>query len=281
MRGVGDDASVVKASELCVTSVDTVVEGVHFLLGEEHASFQEVGWRALAGGLSDLAAMGAQSGEAYMALGIPPHVSEQQALELMLGAEHLAELSATTIAGGDVVRAPALFASVTVIGWAERDRELLGRDGAQPDDLIGVTGALGGRPARPLPRLREGRAIAQNGGHAMIDLSDGLASDAVHIGRASGMSLHIELERLPLHRDVSRVARELGLADWEAAAAAGEDYELCVCVPPRDAEQVKDACERIDGTPLTWIGRVCAGEPGAVLRHEGRQQSLSGFEHSW
>jgi thiamine-monophosphate kinase len=281
MRGVGDDASVVKAAALCITSVDTIVEGVHFQLEPEIADFEQLGWRALAGGLSDLAAMGAQSGEAYMALGVPTHVSEAQALELSLGAEHLAQLTGTTIAGGDVVRSPALFVSVTVVGWAERSEELLGRDGARPGDLIGVTGALGGRPPRPLPRLREGRAIAGNGGRAMIDLSDGLATDAGHIGRASGVTLEIDLERLPLHEDAPRVAAELGLAEWEAAATAGEDYELCVCVPSQRAEQAEAACERVGATTLTWVGRVSAGEPGVVLRHEGRKQALVGFEHSW
>lgn len=281
MRGPGDDASIVQARELCVTSVDAVVEGVHFRLKDGCTSFQDIGWRALAGGLSDLAAMGACAGEAYVALGVPSHVSEQQALELMLGAEQLAERTGVTIAGGDVVRAPALFASVTVVGWARQESELVGREGAQPGDLLGVTGTLGGRPSRALPRLQEGRALARAGAHAMIDLSDGLATDAAHVGRASGVSLEVDLERLPLHDDVARIAGELQLSQWAAAASAGEDYELCVCAPPRLAGQLRDACESIEGTPLTWVGRVQAGTPGLVLRHEGREQTLVGFEHSW
>jgi thiamine-monophosphate kinase len=280
VRGIGDDATVVKALKLCVTSVDTVVEGVHFRLEEPGLSFRDIGWKALAGALSDIAAMGAQTGEAYVALGIPSHVSEQQALELMLGAEELAELTGTTIAGGDVVSAPGLFASVTVVGWAERDQKLVGRDGARPGDLVGVTGTLGCRPRRPMPRLREGRAIAPAGAHAMIDLSDGLASDARHLAQRGGVVLKLDLDQLPTDEQTQRTAQELGVPVWEAAATAGEDYELCVCVPRKRADRVSAACERV-GTSLTWIGHVSEGWPGVVLRHEGRKQTLTGFEHRW
>jgi thiamine-monophosphate kinase len=280
VRGIGDDATVVKALKLCVTSVDTVVEGVHFHLDEPGLSFQDIGWKALAGALSDIAAMGAQTGEAYVALGIPAHVSEQQALELMLGAEELADSTGTTIAGGDVVSAPALFASVTVVGWAERDQKLIGRDGARPGDLVGVTGTLGGRPRRPQPRLREGRAIAPAGAHAMIDLSDGLATDALHIAERSKVALKIDLDQLPTDERTHGVADALGLPIWEAAATVGEDYELCVCVPRKRADRVNAACEQA-GTKLTWVGHVSEGWPGVVLRHEGRKQTLTGFEHRW
>ncbi len=280
MRGIGDDAAVVKALKLCVTSIDSIVEGVHFRLQDPELSFEDVGWRALAGGLSDIAAMGAQAGEAYMALGVPAHVSEQQALDLVLGAKQLAELTDTTILGGDVVSAPALFVSVTVVGWAERDQKMLGRDSARPGDLVGVTGTLGTRPRRPMPRLREGRAIASAGAHAMIDLSDGLATDALHIARGSGVVLKIDLDQLPIDEHTQRTAEELGVPAWEAAATAGEDYELCVCVPRKRAERVAQACERV-GAKLTWVGHVSEGDSGVVLRHEGRKQTLTGFEHRW
>jgi thiamine-monophosphate kinase len=280
VRGIGDDASVVKALKLCVTSVDTIVEGTHFLLDDPRTSFEDIGWRALAGGLSDLAAMGAQSGEAYVALGVPSHVSESQVLELMGGAEQLAALTGTTIAGGDVVSAPALFVSVTVNGWAERDQRLLGRGDALPGDRIGVTGTLGGRPARPVPRLRTGRAIAAANARAMIDISDGLATDAWHIARSSGTCLKIELEDLPTDDSTARTAAELGVAEWQAAATAGEDYELCVCVAPKHVKRVSNACERV-GTKITWIGHVVEGSPTVVLRYKGERQWLKGYEHHW
>lgn len=279
MRGIGDDASVVKALKLCVTSVDTIVEGVHFRLDAD-MSFAQIGWRALAGALSDIAAMGGQTGEAYVALGIPSHVSEQQALELMLGAEELAELTDTTIAGGDVVSAPALFVSVTVVGWAERDQKLIGRDAARPGDLVGVTGTLGCRPRRPVPKLREARAIAPAGVHAMIDLSDGIATDALHLAHSSGVAVKIDLDKLPIDERTEVTARELGIPAWQAAATAGEDYELCVCVPPRRLERVNQACQRAD-VPIAWVGRVVDGEPEVILRHQGKRQHLSGYEHRW
>jgi thiamine-monophosphate kinase len=280
VRGVGDDASIVKSLKLCVTTVDMVVEGVHFRLDDPDLSFEDIGWRALAGALSDIAAMGAQTGEAYVALGVPRHVSERQALEVMLGAEQLAELTRTTIAGGDVVSAPALLASVTVVGWAERDQKLIGRDAARAGDQVAVTGVLGSRARRPMPRLKEGRALAGAGTHAMIDLSDGIATDALHIAQASGVTVRIELERLPTDEGTRRTAAELGVPDWQAAATAGEDYELCVCVPRKRMERASEAYKRATGTgELTWVGRVVEGPPAVVLRHKGERQSLQGFEH--
>jgi thiamine-monophosphate kinase len=267
VRGVGDDAAVVRAGgALCVTSVDAMVEGVHFRLDDGSSSPFDVGWRALAGALSDLAAMGARPGEAYIALGVSAQVGEESALELIRGASELATLTGAVLVGGDVVQAPVLMVSVTVVGWADSERELVGRDGAQVGDLVGVTGRLGGRPRRPVPRLIEGRALAHAGAHAMIDLSDGLATDARHIGERSGLCLEIELEKLPLDE---------GVSSWEQAATAGEDYELCVCVPPRDAASIQMAVE------LTWIGRVVSGPPGASLRRGGRDLQLRGFEHRW
>lgn len=278
VRGIGDDASIVKTLKMCVTTVDMVVEGVHFRLEDPELSFEDVGWRALAGPLSDIAAMGAQTGEAYVALGVPPHVSEPQALEVMLGAEQLAEQTRTTIAGGDVVSAPALIVSVTIVGWAERDQRLTAREGALPGDQVAVTGPLGGRPHRPIPRLREGRALAQAGARAMIDLSDGIATDARHLAQASGVGVRIELDKLPTDERTERTAQELGIPEWQAAASSGEDFELCVCVPRKRMERVNNAFKAVSGRDLIWVGRVVE-EPGLVLRYKGERQELQGFEH--
>jgi thiamine-monophosphate kinase len=282
-----------------------MVEGVHFRLDPGWSSPAEVGHRALAGALSDLAAMGAQTGEAYIALGLPVGFGEQAALELIEAADALALATGAAIAGGDVVGAPALVVSVTVNGWTDEASALVGRAGAMPGDLVGVTGKLGAagaalavmrgearrteageqaieRAAKPTPRLEHGQALAGAGAHAMIDLSDGIAGDAGHIGRASGVELRVELAKLPLADGVAQIARELGVEPGELAARGGEDYELCFCASPRDREAVEQAVEKAGEVELSWVGEVAQGEPGvALLGERGDIVRIEGFEHRW
>ncbi len=269
-EGIGDDAATLALTPgtQLVASVDASVEGVHFR--PDWLTDEEIGWRAAAAALSDLAAMAARPVGVLVALALPHEWRER--LEGIAEGIGLACAGAgAPIVGGNMSGAERLSLTLTVLGEAERP---LHRRGARVGDAVYVTGALGApgaalaawesgvapaaahraRFAHPVPRLAEARWLAGEGGaSAAIDISDGLLADAGHLAAASGVRIAIEGGLVPLAAGVAR----------ERAFASGEEYELLVAAPPRlDAREFADRF----GIPLTRIGEVVAGAAGVVLR---------------
>ena len=302
--GSGDDAAVTSPGGVTATSVDAIVDGVHFR--RPQISPEAIGRRALATALSDLAAMGADAGEAYIVLGVPEDLDEEGCLALFAGAEALAAETETALAGGDITRSPVLFVAVTVVGHATDAASLVTRGGAVEGDLVTVTGNLGGaaagllllerptpeglpgqiaeqlieRQLSPRPRLAEGSALAASGASAMIDISDGLGADAAHIAAESAVGLDIDMSAVPLAPGLDDVAKALGEDLLELAAGEGEDYELLACLPEACLD---GACEAVGavGGALTVIGRCVAGGDGGVKLSgpSGRELRVRGFDH--
>src|SRR5215211_8471483 len=247
--GIENDAAELDGGR--IVTQDALVEGVHFRL--DWISWRELGFRAAAVNLSDLAASGAAPSGLLVSLGAPGDTRVEDVVELYEG---IAE-TGVPVVGGDTTRAETLVLSMTALGRAER---VPGRAGARPGDLLVVTGPLGGAGAafrderylRPPLRLEEGRELAR-AATAMLDLSDGLAIDAAHIARRSGVRCEIDLEHVPLADGAT--VDDLGF---------GEDYELLAAVT---------AAGRFHR-----IGRCTEGE-GVEIRLRGERVDLEGWEH--
>lgn len=280
-RDLGDDCALVPLDQRTLAiSIDLSLEGVHFRT--DWLSFREIGWRATAAALSDLAAEGAQPTGMLVSLGAPGtghratgHASP--AAQIMSGVGAAARSVGARVLGGDLVRSPRYLVDVCVLGFVARP---VRRSGARPGDGLWVTGRLGGaghavrelaarrrmRPAlrrrfaHPLPRIAAGRWLARHGARAMIDISDGLAGDAGHVAAASGVRLEIALERLPCWPG----------ATPRRAAQSGEEYELLVALPRRFGERDARAFRRATGLPLTRIG-ACAAGHGVRMTENGKQ----------
>ena len=281
-RGLGDDAALldIPAGHRLVVSIDTSIENQHFRRGWLES--REIGWRAAASALSDLAAMGASAIGVLMAAGVPPSWRGELAA-IADGIGDAADSVGAKVLGGDTSSASELSIAITVLGAAERG---IGRGGAAAGDRVYVTGRLGGpisalrvlqrgaRPhpahrarfAHPEPRIREGLWLAAHGAAAMIDISDGLIADAAHVAAASGARLVIDLDRIPV----------LDGIDPRHAAQSGEEYELLLtAAEPLDLAAF--AAQFPAG--LTEIGRVAAGS-GVEARYGGRLISLdAGHDH--
>lgn len=316
--GSGDDAAVTVPGGATATSVDAVVEGVHFR--RDRASLAQIGHKALAAALSDLAAMGAAPGEAYVALGLPPNLDEDGVLELLKGMTALATGTGTALAGGDLTRAAELFLAITVVGHADSPELLVPRSGARPGDVLVVTGELGGaaaalpllqdpalgpridadcainraiagskaqsasqlllaRQLEPQPRLAAGGALARAGATAMIDLSDGLGGDGRHLAESSRVGIRIDAAALPLAEGLREVAAVTERNPLELAASSGEDYELLASIPPEQLNVARRGVEEAEtGIALTAIGEVVAGEGVEIRLPGGQLLEPAGFD---
>lgn len=281
---VEHDAAVL-AGGLVVTQ-DALVEGVHFRL--DWISWRDLGYKAAAVNISDLAASAAEPEALIVSLGLAPATLVADVVELYEG---IAE-AGVPVRGGDTTSADRAYLSVTALG---RSARVPGRAGARPGDRIVVTGPLGGAGAgllclqagrhgdtaadpetaalvrahnRPPLRLAEGRALGA-AATALMDISDGLATDAGHIARRSGCRLVVELARVPVANGVAGVAAAHDRATVELACTAGEDYELLATLP--------------QGVPLpagaVEVGRCEPGEGAVFVDVAGREVALRGWEH--
>jgi thiamine-monophosphate kinase len=281
--GIGDDAAVLPLpeGETLVVSTDASFEHVHFR--REWLTAREIGGRAAAAALSDLAAMGATPAGLLLALGVPPKWrGDLDALARGVGEVAAAELC--PIVGGNVTRAGELSLTITVLGTSPRPLE---RSGARPDDVLYVTGALGGpgaaldallrgvtprdvdraRFASPRPRIAEARWLAEHGARAAIDISDGLVADAGHLAAASNVRVVLDLASLPCIEGIAP----------ESAASSGEEYELLVTFAP-DARPDARAFREQFGLPLTVVGRLTEGS-GVSFEGDERVALPSGYDH--
>jgi thiamine-monophosphate kinase len=300
--GIGDDAALWEPTpgRREVLTTDALIEDVHFR--HRTTSWRDLGWKALAQNVSDIAAMGALPMRAFITLGLRPDTRVADLEDLYRGMAELADNYRFSIVGGDTVSSIITMLSITVIG--ELEGEGLRRAAGQPGDLLAVTGTLGGSAGglalleaddappdnlgveplvtlhrRPTPRVAEGQALAELGIRCGMDLSDGLLGDAGKLAYASGLSAVMHLDCLPMPSALSDY-----FGDAQARALAlrgGEDYELLVAGPPETVAAASIALRHRGLVPLTVVGRLDADEPGKVTVLDAHGQPFAPPRSSW
>ena len=293
--GIGDDAAAWRTeSSVQIGTTDTLVENVHFTL--ETATWRDLGWKALAINISDIAAMGGKPCYALVSLGLPLETEVDNVVELYQGLMEIATKFDVDICGGNVSSAPVVVINISVIG--EASEHLLTRSAALPGDQIAVSGYLGQAAAglgmlksklefdpettvflrdahlRPYPRVAEGQVLVQQGVRAAIDLSDGLVSDLGHICKASHVGAKVWLNALPIHPLVNAAFGEKSLG---LALLGGEDYELLFTA----RSEVVDCVKNLMSSPVTVIGEIISGEPGQVILCDEQGRALEWNERGW
>ncbi len=304
--GIGDDCAAFRPTPglLTLATCDIQVEGRHFR--RDRITPYDLGRRSAAINLSDIGAMGGQPRYALISLALPQETEIAWIDELYRGMREEFERFGAAIAGGNLSGSgDGVIIDITLLGEVEEGRMLL-RSGARPGDAILVTGALGdsalGRLAldraldrrraevtplvaahlTPTPRVREGQAIAAiQRGTALIDVSDGLAGDLGHICERSGVGARVEAARLPISKEASQVAAELGADALAAALHGGEDYELVVTCPREAAGAIARAVRAATGVPVTEIGVVTEGPGMTLALPDGSERPLEarGWDH--
>jgi len=297
--GPGDDAAVVhpRPNESIVLSTDLSIEGVHFR--RDWLTWESIGYRAAAAALSDLAAMAARPVGILVSLAMPSELDTAVYEQITCGLTACLRPADAVLLGGDTSRSPGpVMIDVVAVGGVET---AIGRSGALPGDELWVTGRLGGAAAavlalqsglepgpgdrrsfeRPAPRWREARWLAQRDAmSAAIDLSDGLAGDAAHLARASGVRLEICVDRLPVASSLESWSdSSVSLA---IAAGGGEDYELLFAARPGVMSDVRDEFQTTFGLELSRIGHVVDGGGVGWVDRAGEPSvspAAAGFDH--
>jgi len=293
--GIGDDAAAWQSeASTQLATVDSLVQDIHFSL--DTTPWKELGWKALAVNLSDIAAMGGVPRYALISLALPHHAQVDDVAALYQGMIELAQQSGVAIAGGDTASAPLVAITVTVLGTA--DKNILTRSAARAGDNIAVTGYLGAAAAgyemlskqlrfdakasacfrkaflHPQPRIAEGQMLAQQGAKAAIDISDGLISDIGQICKMSKVGARIEVEHVPVEPEVRS---NFGDRALELALSGGEDYELLFTASAEVIEKIKGKAP----CPVTVIGDIVADKAGKVNLVDSKGKAVSISEKGW
>lgn len=280
--GIGDDAAAWYCNKTIeLATIDNLIQGVHFSL--DTTDWHNLGWKALAVSLSDIAAMGGTPRYALVSLGLPGYTEVDDVAELYRGMVELGNQFGTTIIGGDTSNAPLVITSTMVLGSLQAQaKNALTRSTARAGDKIAISGFLGGAAAglemltrkvklsredsnalrkaflKPAPRVTEGQILLQQGVKAAIDISDGLISDLGHLCQASKVGARVEVELVPVHP----VAKDnFGEKALEMALAGGEDYELLFTA----SNDIINRVEKAASCPITIIGEVTADDTGKII----------------
>jgi len=300
ITGIGDDAAAWYGDgSTQLATIDSFIQDVHFSLGV--ASWEDLGWKALAANLSDIAAMGGIPRYALVSLALPGYTEVDDVTALYKGMIELAQEFGVAIIGGDTSSAPVVAITITILGSTrKRDKNMLTRSAAEPGEKVAVTGELGAAAAglemlnkqlqfnpeattclknaylHPYPRIAEGQLLVDQGVKTAIDISDGLISDLNHICKASQVSARIEIDRVPIQPTVKA---NFGDKSLELALSGGEDYELLFTASAKIINKVRRAAS----CPITVIGEIVADRIGGVtlIDRKGNPFNLgtTGWEH--